>query len=57
MKKKLNFNEYSLFRKNFIKFRSVKKNLLFIKKIISYDEYFCHESIKILDKKFPSKNK
>ncbi len=57
MKKKVNFNEYSLFRKNFIKFRSVKKNLLFIKKIISYDEYFCHESIKILDKKFPSNKK
>ena len=57
MKKKVNFNEYSLFRKNFIKFRSVKKNLAFIKKIKLYDEYFCRESIKILDKKFPSNKK
>jgi len=56
-KKKINFKEYVLFRKNFIKFRNEKKNSMFIKKIISYDRYFFGESIKILDKKFPSNKK
>ncbi len=50
--KKINFNEYSVFRRKFIKNKSNKNNLKFIKKIIEYDKFFCNESIKILDKEF-----
>ena len=55
--KKINFKEYSLFRKKFIKHKFTKKNLEFISKLIQYDRFFCNQSIKILESEFPYKKK
>tara|TARA_B100001057_G_C22817520_1_gene938065 strand:+ start:274 stop:1203 length:930 start_codon:yes stop_codon:yes gene_type:complete len=51
--RKLSFREYFLFRKKFIKNQFTKKKFEFIDKLIKYDRFFCAQSIKILDKKFP----